>query len=79
MEVEAAKQARFISAFNPEDIPGGEDSRACLEVAAFQNQLEEAVSSMDRRPHARGDDFMAPHLQFVLFTKHESAPSFCGR
>jgi hypothetical protein len=47
-EVEAAKNARFISAFCPEDIPGADQSAACLEVAALQNQLEEIEKSTKR-------------------------------
>jgi len=42
-DVEAAKQARYISAFSPEDIPGAGGSSATLEVASLMNQLEERV------------------------------------
>ena len=47
-DVEAAKNARFISAFCPEDIPGADQSSACLEVAALQNQLEEVENATKR-------------------------------
>ena len=39
-DVDAAKQARYISAFNPDDIPGSKDSSASLEVTSLMNQLE---------------------------------------
>ena len=34
-DVEAVKSARFISAFCPEDIPGADQSSACLDFAAL--------------------------------------------
>jgi hypothetical protein len=47
-DVDAAKQARFISAFCPDDIPGAGQSSACLEVAALQNQLDDIASATKR-------------------------------
>ena len=41
-------QARFISAFCPDDIPGAGQSSACLEVAALQNQLDDIASATKR-------------------------------
>ena len=47
-DVEAAKQARFVSAFHPDDIPGAQQSSTCLEVAALQHQLEEIQGATKR-------------------------------
>ena len=47
-DVEAAKQARFISAFHPDDIPGAQQSSTCLEVAALQQQLDDIQSATKR-------------------------------
>jgi hypothetical protein len=47
-DVEAAKTQRFISAFCPEENPGADQSSACLEVAALQNQLEEVENATKR-------------------------------
>ena len=47
-DVEGAKQARFISAFNPDEIPGAQQSSTCLEVAALQQQLDDIQSATKR-------------------------------
>ena len=47
-EVQAAKDARFISAFSPDDIPGAEQSAACMDVAALQSQLEQLQDATKR-------------------------------
>ena len=47
-DVEAAKQARYISAFSPDDIPGASESSASLEVASLKHQLEELDSASAR-------------------------------
>ena len=47
-DVEGAKQARFISAFHPDDIPGAGHSSTCLEVAALQQQLDDIQSATKR-------------------------------
>jgi len=47
-ELEAAKQARFVSAFHPDDIPGAQQSSTCLEVAALQHQLDEIQGATKR-------------------------------
>ena len=47
-DVEAAKQARYISAFNPEAIPGACESEASLEIAALMQQLEDMDHAAQR-------------------------------
>ena len=47
-EVRAVKDARFISAFSPDDIPGAEQSSACMDVAALQSQLEQLQDATKR-------------------------------
>ena len=46
-DVEAAKQARYISAFDPESLPGAGESAACLELTSLQQQLED-LEATDR-------------------------------
>ena len=48
LQVEAAKESRYISAFSPEDIPGAQESSASLEVAALMNQLEDLDNAAQR-------------------------------
>lgn len=48
VDVETAKQARYISAFSPDDIPGAQESSACLEVTALMQQLEELDNAAQR-------------------------------
>ena len=47
-EVQAAKDARLISAFSPDDIPGAEQSAACTDVAALQSKLEQLQDATKR-------------------------------
>ena len=47
-DVEAAKQARYISAFNPDDIPGASETAASLEVTALMQQLEDLDQAAQR-------------------------------
>ena len=47
-DVAAAKEAQFISAFNPEDIPGAKETAGVLEVASLQSQLEEIAEATRR-------------------------------
>ena len=43
--MEAAKAARIINAFHPDDIPGAQESSVSLEVAALMEMLEELENS----------------------------------
>ena len=47
-DAEAAAQARYVSAFSPDHIPGAQDSRASLEVSALMQQLEELDHAAQR-------------------------------
>ena len=47
-DVEAAKQARYINAFSPEDIPGVGETAGSLEVASLMHQLEELDNAAQR-------------------------------
>ena len=47
-DVQAAKQARYISAFDPESLPGAGESAACLELASLQQQLEDLEATAQR-------------------------------
>lgn len=47
-QLAAAEQARFVSAFHPDDVPGAQHSSACLEVAALQHQLDEIQCASKR-------------------------------
>ena len=46
--MEAAKAARIINAFHPDDIPGAQESSVSLEVAALMEMLEELENSAQR-------------------------------
>ena len=48
LDVEAAKAARVINAFHPDDIPGAQESSASLEVAALFEFLEQLDSQTQR-------------------------------
>lgn len=57
-DVEAAKQAQFISAFSPDDIPGMSQSAACMEVAALENQLNEVENATKRSIAAEAESLI---------------------
>jgi hypothetical protein len=48
LDVEAAKAARVINAFHPDDIPGAQESSASLEVAGLMEWLEELDTTTQR-------------------------------
>ena len=48
LDVEAAKAARTICAFSPDDIPGAQESSASLEVASLMEMLEDLENNAQR-------------------------------
>ena len=48
LDVEAAKAARTICAFSPDDIPGASESSASLEVASLMEMLEDLENTSQR-------------------------------
>ena len=46
--MQACQEARFISAFSPEDIPGAKTSAGALEVSALMQQLQDLTTTAQR-------------------------------
>ena len=78
VDVEAAKQARYISAFSPDDIPGAQESNASLEVAALMQQLEVLDNAAQRSVAAEVESAIEGGACLVDDAGRERILEICG-
>jgi hypothetical protein len=78
LDVEAAKQSRYISAFSPDDIPGAQESSASLEVSALMEQLEELDNAAQRSVAAEVESAVESGACLVDDAGRERILEICG-